>query len=301
MERRRQIRDRVPEARVTLAELRVAPRPTQVDVARLLVDRVVERLRQRARPRAVDALAGHPEQLALGEHHEHPIRATVLPASTRPPSPPTETRRGRRREQNEVLRLVERLRDRAPQVRIGRQARVVTEHAQRAQPVPRLSEPLQPSLQRRLQLPVSRTAVRDECVVCAAAPVRLWLFCRRLTRDVGTARGARQLRAPEATASGFSRRGRGAPSRPGLATCSLHAPASALNLRSLRGPGSEGERPGFARALVVRSVRSGSSTRLGRSAIGAVRNCRTSSTSALRPACRTRVSGGKRARRHRRR
>jgi hypothetical protein len=77
VQRRRQIRDRAPEARVALRELCITPRPAQIDIPRLLVERVVERPRQSTRARAVHTLSGNPEELALREHHEHPVRAAV--------------------------------------------------------------------------------------------------------------------------------------------------------------------------------------------------------------------------------
>ena len=72
-----------------------------------------------------------------------------------------------RREEHEGLRRGQRLDDRRPQLRRGRQRRLVAEDAQRAPPVPRLGQRLQPGLQRGRELVVSRVAVGDERVVAA--------------------------------------------------------------------------------------------------------------------------------------
>ena len=171
--RRREIGDCVPEARVARRHVSRAPRPAQVDVARLFCEGLAEHGRKRGRPRPVDA-AAVPEQLAVGEHDQQPLGTAMLEPVLRLLRHPLRRGRLRGREEDEVVRAVERVADRSPQVRVRGQARVVAEHTQRPHPVPRLGKPLEPALESGSELPVDGSAVRDEGVVDrrAAAPAR---------------------------------------------------------------------------------------------------------------------------------
>ena len=75
---------------------------------------------------------------------------------------PLRRRRFGRGEQHEPLRSVQRGLDRAPQVRVRRQAGFVAEHVQRPSPIPGLGESLEAGLQRGCEPTVGRMAVRHE-------------------------------------------------------------------------------------------------------------------------------------------
>ena len=137
VDRRREIRDGVAEARVPQGErLEVAGEP-KVDVARLVPERAREGAGHGVRPLPVEvARLGVPVKFAGGEHEQHPVLGLVLAPVVNLLSDPLRPRGLRRCQQDEVTRRAEPGRDRGPKVGVRRQVRVVAKDVQGAQPVP---------------------------------------------------------------------------------------------------------------------------------------------------------------------
>jgi hypothetical protein len=160
-----QLGHRVEEAAVPGVDLHLGAGPRQVDVPGLLVEHA-EQGRVGGRRRAVEVTGGVvPRPRPVGDDREDAVGALVLDPVGDLAAHPLGAGRIGRREEDEPPRPVEGLHDRGPQVRVGRQAGVVTEHPQGAPAVPRLGVALQRRLEGRGELAVGGVAVGDEGVV----------------------------------------------------------------------------------------------------------------------------------------
>ena len=105
----------------------------------------------------IERAGGHADQQRVGALMGEPIFDLLA-----------DPRRGggfRRGQQQQIAGLRQRLLDRRPELRRGRQRRVVAKHAQAATPIPRLAELLDHRLQRRSDRLVLGVAVGNERVV----------------------------------------------------------------------------------------------------------------------------------------
>jgi hypothetical protein len=147
VQRRGELGDGVAEARVRQRQVLGLARPAQVDVARLLAERAVERGRDRVGGALVEVAALLvPRELALGERDEQRLGGLVLAPVRRLAVDPFGLRGARRGHEDVEARPVEGRDDRRPQVRVGRQRRLVAEDPQRAHAIPGLGEALQAAL-----------------------------------------------------------------------------------------------------------------------------------------------------------
>jgi hypothetical protein len=142
-------------------ELLVGAGKAEIHPARLDAECAMETRRDRI---AGDARR-RPRKVAVGEHRDDPIGILVLePIRDLLAHPPRIGSLGGE-EENEPARLIERIGDRGPQMRIRAQRRLVTEDTQCPAFPPRLGKPLQPSLQTWCQQIVCRVRIRHEAVV----------------------------------------------------------------------------------------------------------------------------------------
>ncbi len=151
------------EPAVAQVEVGLAAGPAEVEVPRLFADRGLKALGHRVADEA--AGIGVPAPLAAGQRRQDPIcRLGLEPVGelTVDPGRPCRFRGG---QEHEPIGLVQRGDDRAPEVRIGREAGLVTEDPQCPRPVPGLGQTLEARLQCRGQPAVGRMAIRNEAVV----------------------------------------------------------------------------------------------------------------------------------------
>ncbi len=103
-------------------------------------------------------------------------------ASSRPAGSKATGGGGGRGQEDEVLALIERPLDRLPECGVHRERRLVPEHPQGAQPVPRPRETLQARLDRGCQLGIGCVAVREERLVEHDRGASHPPICMKLTR-----------------------------------------------------------------------------------------------------------------------
>jgi hypothetical protein len=175
---RRQLGDEISETRVAHARLGTGASPAGVDPARLVGETRAQAPRQCRRLRPVEIVfIVIPDDVAVGLNDQQALDRLVAAPEVDFLLDPRRVRRLRRGEQDEPLCRAQRVFDRRPERRVGRQTRLILKYAQRpdrvppAEHPPRRGESLQAIAERRSQQVVGGMAVGDEGVV-RRAPVR---------------------------------------------------------------------------------------------------------------------------------
>jgi hypothetical protein len=166
VQRRSQLGDCVPEARMLEREIGLAARPPEIEPERLLVECPHEWFGKRGRARGVESARGRiPGDGAVGDDDQRPLDRVRLEPVRHLTLDPRRCGGLRRCQQDEERRPVDGDPDRFPQARCRMERRLVAEDVHGSQPIPGLGEAMQSRMHRGGQPAICRMAVRHERVI----------------------------------------------------------------------------------------------------------------------------------------